>query len=97
MRVYLLKVFDIDVPEETKQPKPKKDNLKDNLLDTDPEKPTKWEILKAIKDGTIKQHPTIGGKYYSWIQIIICKCVKQGFGDNEILKLIKKESTSSSR
>jgi hypothetical protein len=45
--VYLLKVFDIDVPEETKQPKPKKDNLKDNLLDTDPEKPTKWEILKA--------------------------------------------------
>ncbi len=81
--------IDIDVPEETKQPKQKKDNLKDNLLDTDPEKPTKWEILKAIKDGTIKQHPTIGGKYYSWIQIIICKCVKQGFGDNEILKLIK--------
>jgi hypothetical protein len=48
------------LPEETKQPKPKKDNLIDNLLDTDPEKPTKWEILKGIKDGTIKQHPTNG-------------------------------------
>jgi hypothetical protein len=50
---------------------------------------TKWEILKALKDGTIEQHPTMGGKYHSWIQVIIAKCVKEDFGDNEILKLIQ--------
>ena len=58
-----------------------KDKIKDE--------PTKFEILKKIKDGTIKPHPTIGGTYYSWIQIVICKAIKQGCGDNEILKLIK--------
>ena len=50
---------------------------------------TKLEILKKIKDGTIKKHPTMGGKYHSWIQVVIGKCVKEGYGDNEILKLIK--------
>ena len=45
--------------------------------------------IKKIKDGTIEQHKPIGGHYYAWIQVIICKCIKQGFGDNEILKLIK--------
>ena len=63
---------------------------KNHILDDDPKGPTKWEILKSIKDGTIKQHPTIGGTYYSWIQIIICKCIKEGYGDNEILELCKK-------
>ena len=62
---------------------------KNTLLDDDPKGPTKWEILKSIKDGTIKQHPVIGGTYYSWIQIIICKCIKEGYGDNEILELCK--------
>ncbi len=46
-------------------------------------------LIKAIKDGTIEPHKPIGGHYYAWIQVIICKCIKQGFGDNEILKLIK--------
>ena len=50
---------------------------------------TKLEILKKIKEGTIEQHPTIGGSYYAWIQIVICKCIVQNYGDNEILKLIK--------
>ena len=31
----------------------------------------------------------MGGKYHSWIQVVIAKCVVQGYGDNEILKLIK--------
>ena len=62
---------------------------KNPLLDDDPKGPTKWEILKSIKDGTIKQHSVIGGTYYSWIQIIICKCIKEGYGDNEILELFK--------
>ena len=31
----------------------------------------------------------MGGKYHSWIQVVIAKAVKGGFGDNEILKLIK--------
>ena len=67
---------------------PEKPKIKNFLFD-DPKK-NKWEILKGIKDGTIEQHPTIGGTYYSWIQIIICKCIKEGFGDNEILELCKK-------
>ena len=50
---------------------------------------TKFQILKKIKDRTIEQHPTIGGNYYGWIQIVICKAIKQGCGDNEILNLIK--------
>jgi hypothetical protein len=50
---------------------------------------TKLEILKKIKNKTIDQHPTMGGKYHSWIQVVIAKCIKQGYGDNEILKLIK--------
>ena len=31
----------------------------------------------------------MGGKYHSWIQVIIAKCVREDIGDNEILKLIK--------
>ena len=31
----------------------------------------------------------MGGKYHNWIQVVIGKCVKEGYGDNEILKLIK--------
>jgi len=50
---------------------------------------TKLEILKGIKAKTINEHPTMGGKYHSWIQVVIAKCVVQGYGDNEILKLIK--------
>tara|TARA_R110002051_G_scaffold47343_3_gene93793 strand:+ start:519 stop:3299 length:2781 start_codon:yes stop_codon:yes gene_type:complete len=50
---------------------------------------TKLEILTQIKNKTIKQHPKMGGKYHSWIQVVIAKCIKQGYGDNEILKLIK--------
>ena len=70
----------IDLPEEPK-PNGKLEELNSTY--------SKWDILRKIKDGSIEQHPTIGGKYYSWIQIIICKCIKQGYGDNEILKLIK--------
>ncbi|MBC8303013.1 MAG: hypothetical protein H8E55_45570 [Pelagibacterales bacterium] len=51
--------------------------------------PNKFTILKKIKDGTIEAHPTMGGKYHNWIQVVIGKCVKEGYGDNEILKLIK--------
>ena len=57
--------------------------------------PTKFQILKRIKDGTIGAHKAkdgkkgMGGKYHSWIQVVIAKCVKEGYGDNEILKLIK--------
>ena len=50
---------------------------------------TKYEILYKIKDGSIEQHPTMGGRYHSWIQVVIAKAVKQEFGNNEILKLIK--------
>jgi len=72
---------DIKIELPTKQ-EPKKDFIDDP-------RSTKWEILKALKDGTIEQHPSMGGKYHSWIQVIIAKCVKDDFGDNEILKLIK--------
>ena len=56
--------------------------------------PSKFTILKKIKNGTIKAHKSkdgkaMGGKYHMWIQIVIAKCVKEGYGDNEILKLIK--------
>ena len=50
---------------------------------------TKFEILKKIKDGTIEPHKPLGGKYHNWIQIVIAKCVTEGYGDNEILELIK--------
>ncbi len=72
---------DIKIELPTK-PEPKKDFIDDP-------RSTKWEILKALKDGTIEQHPSMGGKYHSWIQVIIAKCVKEDFGDNEILKLIQ--------
>ena len=54
-----------------------------------PDGPSKFTILKKIKDGTIEPHSTMGGKYHNWIQVVIAKCVKEGYGDNEILKLIK--------
>ena len=50
---------------------------------------SKFEILKKIADGSIEEHPSMGGRYHSWIQIVIAKCVVEGFGDNEILKLIQ--------
>jgi len=69
----------IDLP----KPEKKKDDYEtDNGL-------SKWEILKGIKNNTIEEHPTMGGKYHSWIQVVIAKAVKGGWGDNEILKLIK--------
>ena len=49
----------------------------------------KFEILKKIKDEVMEKHPTLGGKYYAWILVFIGKCVTSGFGDNEILQLIK--------
>ena len=67
------------------KPEPK---IETDFID-DPIGPNKWQILKGIKDGTIEQHPQMGGKYHSWIQVIIAKCVKENLGDNEILKLIK--------
>ena len=75
--------FKIDIPE------PETNNKIDFEKDKQDHGYTKWEILKKIKDGTIEPHKPIGGHYYAWIQVIICKCIKQGFGDNEILKLIK--------
>jgi hypothetical protein len=72
---------EIDLPE-----KPKPNGKTNNFYDS---KYTKLEILQKLKHGSIEQHPTIGGKYYAWIQIIICKCISQGYGDNEILNLIK--------
>jgi len=73
----------IELPEAVKA----NGEIKDETTEKD--EPTKFEILKKIKDGTIEPHPTIGGTYYGWIQIVICKAIKQGCGDNEILKLIK--------
>ena len=67
----------------------------DGALDSLSDGPSKFTILKKIKDGTIKAHKLkdgkkgMGGRYHSWIQIVIAKCVKEGYGDNEILKLIK--------
>ena len=66
-----------------------------NVADlSDEDGPSKFTILKKIKDGTIEAHKvkdgtSMGGKYHSWIQVVIAKCVKEGYGDNEILKLIK--------
>ena len=68
-----------------KKPEPK---IETDFID-DSKGPNKWQILKGIKDGTIEQHPQMGGKYHSWIQVIIAKGVKEDLGDNEILKLIK--------
>ena len=62
---------------------------KTEVSDTDDNGYTKIEILQKLKDGTIEQHPIIGGHYYSWVQIVICKAVKQGYGDNEILQMLK--------
>jgi hypothetical protein len=71
--------IEIDLP----KPEKKKDDYEtDNGL-------SKWEILKGIKNKTIEEHPTMGGKYHSWIQVVIAKAVKGDWGDNEILKLIK--------
>ena len=71
--------IEIDLP----KPEKKKDDYEtDNGL-------SKWEILKGIKNNTIEEHPTMGGKYHSWIQVVIAKAVKGGWGDKEILKLIK--------
>ena len=79
--------IEIDLPEPTKQePKTKDPKPKD---EEDDNGYTKLEIIKKIKDGEIEQHPSIGGNYYAWIQIVICKAIKQGYGDNEILQLIK--------
>jgi len=50
---------------------------------------TKFQIIKKIKDGSIEAHPTMGGKYHSWITVVIAKCIVEGFGDNEILILLK--------
>jgi hypothetical protein len=72
-----------DIEIELPKPEKKKDDYEtDNGL-------SKWEILKGIKNKTIEQHPTMGGKYHSWIQVVIAKAVKGDWGDNEILKLIK--------
>ena len=80
--------IEIDLPEEVKAKSTEKANGAD-FLNSQTTGPNKFTILKKIKDGTIEQHPTIGGTYYSWIQIVICKAIKQGCGDNEILNLIK--------
>ena len=74
----------IELPKVEKTEEKPKQDLEKELN----EGPTKWEILKGIKDGTIEAHPN-GGKYHNWIQIVIAKAVCQDFGDNEILKLIK--------
>ena len=71
-------------------PKPEaKTAANNNSIDGDDDGLTKLEILSQIKNKTIKQHPKMGGKYHSWIQVVIAKAIKQGYGDNEILKLIK--------
>ena len=72
----------IDLP----KPEPKKET-KD--ISEEDNGYTKLEILNKIKDGTIEQHPSMGGRYHSWIQVVIAKAVKQRYGDNEILQLIK--------
>ena len=65
--------IEIDLP----KPEKKKDDYEtDNGL-------SKWEILKGIKNNTIEEHPTMGGKYHSWIQVVIAKAVKGGWGEKE--------------
>ena len=61
----------------------------EDFLNSQTSGPSKFTILKKIKDGTIEAHKPMGGKYHSWIQVVIGKCVKEGYGDNEILELIK--------
>ena len=61
----------------------------DTAIDTDDGGLTKLQILSKLKTKTIEQHPSMGGKYHSWIQVVIAKAIKQGYGDNEILELIK--------
>ena len=74
--------IEIDLPEEPK-PNGKLEELTNSTY-------SKWDILRKIKDGSIEQHPTIGGKIllldtnYNYVNVC-----KQGYGDNEILKLIK--------
>jgi len=71
-------------------PEPKAKTAADNnSIDGEDCGLTKLEILSQIKNKTIKQHPKMGGKYHSWIQVVIAKAIKQGYGDNEILELIK--------
>ena len=79
----------IELPEKPKSELPEKPKLNGKAKEDFDSKYTKIEILQKIKDGTIEQHQPIGGHYYAWIQVVICKCIKQGYGDNEILKLIK--------
>ena len=77
-----------DIKIELPEPEPK--SAANNCsIDKEDDGLTKLEILTQIKNKTIKQHPKMGGKYHSWIQVVIAKCIKQGYGDNEILKLIK--------
>lgn len=78
--------FEIKLPE---QSQPKKEKKKDWLSNINDDGQTKISILMAIKNGTIEEHPDMGGKYHSWIQVVIAKAVAQGYGDNEILQLIK--------
>ena len=68
-------------------PKPKAKT--DAAIDLDDGGLTKLQILSRLKTKTIEQHPSMGGKYHSWIQVVIAKAIKQGYGDNEILELIK--------
>lgn len=65
------------------------ENNKEKKKSVDPESRTKWDILNGIKTNTIDQHPTMGGKYHSWIQVVIAKAIDQGYGDNEILNMIE--------
>ena len=76
----------IELPEKPKSELPEKPKLNGKAKEDLESEYTKIEILQKIKDGTIEQHQPIGGHYYAWIQVVICKCIKQGYGDNEILK-----------
>ena len=78
----------VDIKIET-PPKEKLNGSTPNDFDKTQTGLTKFQILKRIADGTIEKHPTMGGKYHSWIQVVIGKCLVEDFGDNEILKLIK--------
>ena len=69
----------IELPPKSNGSKPKESQTKYS----------KFQILKKIKEGTIEAHPTMGGKYHSWIQVVIAKCIEEDWGDNEIRKLIK--------
>ena len=78
----------IELPKKISEPAKLKRNGDANFYKELADGPTKLQILKNIKDGTIKDHKN-GGKYHNWIQLVIAKAVYQGYGDNEILKMIK--------